>query len=284
MTITVAWERKLPSYSELVLCSDSRLSGGGHIDVCQKIFALPREDSAIGFCGSTLIAYPLINQFISYIQHFKKNQDRALDASELPNKFCQLINHFLSFYMNPADLQSELAETSFVLCYFSWKYRRPFIARIKFEKSANRYVSVRGNFPESVSESLHGRSQFAMIGDYRHKYFEELGRYVDYETCERLDLEPLQALSTMLANPEFTDRGQSNAGKIGGAPQLLKIYPFMRTIEFAIYWPSRASGKLFLNGRETFDYEKIFVPRMNAADFSFEYPLGTIDEPNSTTV
>ncbi len=56
MTITIAWERKLSTYSEILFCSDSRLNGGGNIDVCQKVFALPREDAAIGFCGSTLIA------------------------------------------------------------------------------------------------------------------------------------------------------------------------------------------------------------------------------------
>ncbi|HEY0112201.1 MAG TPA: hypothetical protein VGB59_03505 [Allosphingosinicella sp.] len=80
MTITLAWERRLASYSEIVFASDSRLSGGGNIDVCQKVFPLPREDAAIGFCGSTLIAYPIINQFISYVKNYKKNLDRALNA------------------------------------------------------------------------------------------------------------------------------------------------------------------------------------------------------------
>ncbi len=73
MTITIAWERRLANTSELLFCSDSRLTGGGNIDVCQKIFPLAREDGAIGFCGSTLIAYPIINQFQSYVRHHKQN-------------------------------------------------------------------------------------------------------------------------------------------------------------------------------------------------------------------
>jgi len=72
MTITLAWERRLANYSEIIFCSDSRLTGGGNIDVCQKVFPLPREDGGIGFCGSTLIAYPIINQFISYVKNYKK--------------------------------------------------------------------------------------------------------------------------------------------------------------------------------------------------------------------
>src|SRR5271165_5327003 len=132
MTIVVAWERRLRAYSEIVFCSDSRLTGGGNIDVCQKIFSLPREDAAIGFCGSTLIAYPLIHQFSSYIKYYKKNIDRALDGSELPARFLSLTNNFVNSYIDAIDLSNELKETSFLIGYFSWRLKRPFIYRIAY--------------------------------------------------------------------------------------------------------------------------------------------------------
>lgn len=144
MTIAVAWERRLPTYSELIVCSDSRLTGGGHIDVCQKIFPTPREDMAIAFCGSTLIAYPLINQLISYVRNYKKSVDRALDSAEVPRRFCELINQFLQSYTDPAELEKELYSTNFLLCHYSWKARRPMISRITYEKSTQRYVPIRG--------------------------------------------------------------------------------------------------------------------------------------------
>lgn len=278
MTITIAWERKLANYSEIILCSDSRLSGGGNIDVCQKVFALPREDAAIGFCGSTIIAYPLMHQFNSYIKHSKKNFDRALDGSALPQRFCALCNQFLEFYIDPVDLESDLRATSFIIAYFSWKHKRPFVYRIAYEKSANRYVAIKGKFPKTYSMERHNCSQFVMLGDYRPEYFAELGKLADYEQSSDWNLEPFQALCNLLSNAEFTNRRGSRGGKIGGAPQFIKIYPFLKTIEFGVYWPSKIDDVLYINGRKTFNYEKIFVPRIDAKTMEFQYPLGEVDK------
>jgi hypothetical protein len=51
LTIAVAWERPLARYSETVFCPDSRLSGGGNIDVCQKIFPCHVRTARSGFAG-----------------------------------------------------------------------------------------------------------------------------------------------------------------------------------------------------------------------------------------
>ena len=130
--------------------------------------------------------------------------------------------------------------------YFSWKHKRPFISRIFYEVSALRYVSNIARFPKSISKNLYNRGNFAAIGDYRHQYFEALRKYVSFDAVQNFDLEPLKALRDMLLDPQFTDRYGDGKGLIGGAPQLLKIYPFMRTIEFGVYWPTRKDGKLFL--------------------------------------
>lgn len=276
MTITLAWERQNSTYSEIVFCSDSRLTGGGNIDVCQKIFPLPREDAAIGFCGSTLIAYPLINQFTSYIRHYKKNLDRALDGSELSQRFADLANRFLVSYIDPVDLRSELLETSFIIGSFSWRLGRPIIKKIKYDGGAKCYVAASSSFPKSKSKSLHKAGQFAMIGDIEHRYFECLANLIDYDKAKKLDMEPFTALSTMLGDVEFTDRGHKLKGVIGGAPQLLKIYPFLRTLEFAVQWPDKYKGKLFLNGREAFQYEKLQIPHIDSSTLEIYYPLADI--------
>jgi len=279
VTITIAWERRLPAYSEIVFCSDSRLGGGGNIDVCQKIFPLPREDAAIGFCGSTLIAYPLINQFISYIKHYKKNIDRALDGSELPRRFCELANHFLKSYMNAADLQGELKETAFIIGFFSYRLKRPQINRIRYDNGAKRFVSIDGRFPKGRNKTLHNSGRFAMIGDLKHNYYDALQSLMPAGKTT-FDMEPFSALCEMLGDIRYVDRFQEARGPIGGAPQLLKIYPFLRTVEFAIRWPNHLNGKLYLNGRETFEYEKIHVPHINADDLNIFYPLVEIPGRN----
>lgn len=281
MTITLAWERKLASYSEIVFCSDSRLSGGGNIDVCQKIFPLPREDAAIGFCGSTLIAYPIINQFMSYVRNYKKNLDRALDGAELPRRLASLANKFLESYIDPVDLERELLETKFVIGCFSWRLGRPIINKIVFDNGLKQYVAAKSPFPKTKSNTLHRLCrQFAMIGDLEHFYFDELAKHIDYATGDHLDMEPFSALAAMLEEPRYTDRRQTLKGVIGGAPQLLKVYPFYRTIEFGVHWPDNTSGKLFLNGREVFDFEKITLPALDAKTLEARYPLEAISQPS----
>jgi hypothetical protein len=147
LTITLAWERRMATYSEIIFCSDSRLSGAGNIDVCQKVFPLPREDAAIGFCGSTLIAYPIINQFISYIRNYRKNLDRALDGSELPRRLASLANKFLESYIDPIDLEQELLETTFLIGSFSWRLGRPIINKVLFDNGPKQYVAANSSFP-----------------------------------------------------------------------------------------------------------------------------------------
>lgn len=284
MTITLAWERRLATYSEIVFCSDSRLSGGGNIDVCQKVFPLPREDAAIGFCGSTLIAYPIINQFISYIKNYKKNIDRALDGSELPRRLAALANKFLEAYIDPADLERELLETSFLIGCFSWRLGRPLINKILFDNGSKKFVAANTSFPKPKSASLHnGCGPFGMIGDLHHNYYDELSLHVDYSEAERFDMEPFCALASMLANPVYTDRRRDLKGVIGGAPQLLKVYPFFRTIEFGVHWPDTGNGKLFLNGREVFDFEKIQLPQLDARTLEMRYPLENLAHASELT-
>lgn len=282
MTITIAWERILPSGSEIVFCSDSRLSGGGNIDVCQKVFPLPREDAAVGFCGSTLIAYPIIHQFIGYVRHYKKNLDRALDGSELPKRFAALANRFLEAYIDPVDLRAELMETSFIVGCHSWLLKRPVISRIRYDGGTKNFVASAPRFPKRRSPGLHKNAgKFEMIGDLRQQYFERLADFIDYERAARFDMEPFSALASMLLDDTFTNRRGKYKGPIGGAPQILKIYPFLRTMEFGVYWPSRKNGVLHLNGRALFDFEKLTLPQIDGANLDVFYPLADLNNADA---
>ena len=115
-----------------------------------------------------------------------------------------------------------------------------------------------------------------MIGDYSHLFFSELEKIVDFENGIDWDMQPLEALRNMLSNPEYTDRYSKLKGCIGGSPQVLKIYPYMRTLEFAVHWPTRANGKLHLNGRRTFEWENITLPQIDMHDMTIFYPLAEI--------
>ena len=83
--------------------------------------------------------------------------------------------------------------------------------------------------------------------------------------------------SALLVDHTFTDRHGKFKGPIGGAPQLLKIYPFLRTLEFGVYWQDRKCGALHLNGRELFDYASCTLPQIDGKTLELFYPLADLN-------
>ncbi len=82
MTIAVGWLRKLDKVQELVVCTDSRLSGYGRWDCGPKLIPLPRQDCVLAFAGHTLYAYPILIQTLSAVSQHPKIMSRALDLAE----------------------------------------------------------------------------------------------------------------------------------------------------------------------------------------------------------
>ena len=95
MTLSIAWVRESSAGQELTFASDSRLSGGGHVDQCQKVFSLPREDCCIAFSGSTMIAYPFILQLQNAISQFNRSLNREIDIVGVKARVLSLLNFFI---------------------------------------------------------------------------------------------------------------------------------------------------------------------------------------------
>ena len=72
-------------------------------------------------------------------------------------------------------------------------------------------------------------------------------------------MEPFSALSNMLRNPTYTDRYSALSGLIGGAPQLLKVYPFFRTVEFGDPLAIESRWKALPERAPAVDYEKVMI-------------------------
>ena len=68
MTLCMAWIRKNGQEEELIMATDSRLTGGESWDSGVKLFELPRLDCLLCFSGATSRAYPLILNSISSIK------------------------------------------------------------------------------------------------------------------------------------------------------------------------------------------------------------------------
>lgn len=273
MTISIAWVRYLGDKTELVFASDSRLSGGGHVDQCQKIFSLPREDCCISFAGSTLIAYPFILQTINTISDYKKVFDRAVDITDLSGRIVALLNKFIGAHEGTIkeDFAKDLIDTSFLFGGWSWKTSKFCLWRLHFNNGAKKYVASTTGIWRLYHLPRHHPIEIAVIGDYRGDYLRNFAEKIDGkiknarqdQSLVRLDYEPLNALADMLVDPKFTERRGSRKGAIGGSPQITKIYPFMRTMNYAVEWKKEGKINYTVKGRTISDFEIFSVPTID---------------------
>jgi hypothetical protein len=274
MTISIAWVRSQSNTPELVFASDSRLSGGGNIDHCQKVFPLPREDCCIAFAGSTAIAYPFIHQLQNTISDYKKVFDRAVDVTLLRGRVVGLLNRFVGAHVNyvAADLHDDLATTSFLFGGWSWRQARFYVWRIHYDQGAKKYVVASTGMSRALGMTDSNFAEIGIVGDYRGPLIQGLRTALEgkIEKLEgegpvRLNYEPLQVLAGMLANPEYTDRARELRGLIGGGPQVVKVYPFMRTMHYAVEWNDGKKPAFIIKGRAIADFEVIDALSINPA-------------------
>jgi hypothetical protein len=270
MTLSIAWVRKTGLTPELIFASDSRLTGGSNVDHCQKVFSLPREDCCISFAGSTMIAYPFILQLQNTIVEYKRLLDRALDVHDLIGKVLALLNRFIGAHEEavPDDFQADLLTTSFLFGGWSWKKSRFYIWRLFYDPAAKRYVASGPTVSHQFGRDQSDPVELAHIGDYRADFMRRL-RYLLNDKIEEaqnagatvtLNYEPLAALADMLVDPDYTDRKRELKGLIGGGPQVMKVYPYLRTLTYAVEWDHKGKFVYVLKGRVIAAYELFTVP------------------------
>lgn len=272
MTIAIAWIRKIRDCDELVFVSDSRLSGDGlTFDGCPKILTLPRSDCAISFAGYTGHAFPMMLQLALAIDSHAPLKRGSLDLAVVRT-------HTLKIFDGMAGqlTQSEHVNTTqdvspgaaFLFGGYSWikkgfqlwsvSYRdgdKCFVADparwLAFSKEAGRIV-IRKRKKTGGEENL-GRIAFA--GDQaplaKKLLLEKLNARVGgVRHRKTLDMEPFEVVRDMLRDP-------NHAETIGGAPQVVKVYQYMRTAALGVYWPNKKAGAVHLQGRACLGYERI---------------------------
>ena len=247
MTICLAWIRRVGTIEELVLASDSRLSSPGRWDCCPKLHALPRGDSAIGFAGDTFYAYPVIEQLNSAIAQHPKLASRGLDLEELKGHMLRILNAMTSLVHDlPAALSDEDPTTTFLLAGWSWKRSAYKAWLLHFDATIKRFTF------RPVSNWAGGNNEkfLAFTGDYEEPFKKRLIALLrSRNKLENggFDMEPFEVLTGMLR--------EGKHDRIGGAPQLMKIYRYSSTRPYAVFWPNRSSGSISLIGRPMLDYE-----------------------------
>ena len=247
MTLALAWIRSVGHSKELVCATDSRLRFGGHWDCGPKLFPTPRGDSAVMFAGDTLYAYPIIHHILTCIGQHRKLLSRALDLPELKGHLLRVLNATVA---EVADLPAGVDPTpivEFIFTGFDWR-RSEFKGWLfHYDRSIGRFTfrpMRRWKGPGNRAKAL------AMSGDYRDEFKERLVALLRGKAklaSGGFDMEPFEILRDMLREPRFD--------RIGGPPQIIKIYPHLNCRHYAVFWPDRRSGKTSLGGRALLDYE-----------------------------
>lgn len=273
MTLSIAWVRQFGAAHELVFASDRRLTGGGNVDQCQKVFCLPREDCCIAFAGSTMIAYPFVLQLQNAIINYKKAFDREVDITRLKTRVLSLLNFFVRVHEGtvPEDFEKDLLQTSFLFGGWSWSNTRFHLWKIFYRKDLGRYVASATGVWRGLGVPETSQASLRMIGDYIPEFQAALRGRLSSEIKAakvngepiKLNYEPLTVLAEMLRDPKFTDRKQELKGAIGGAPQVTKVYPFLRTVNLAVEWEVGSKFVYSIQGRVIADFELFTVPGLD---------------------
>jgi hypothetical protein len=269
MTIAIAWIRKLRDCEELIFVSDSRLSGDGrNFDACPKILTLPRDDCAICFAGYTGHAYPLMLQLALAIDSYAPARRGSLDLGALKTHALRLFDGVAltiatSSHVSPQ--QDEAPEATFLFGGYSWIKKRFELWSVSFSAREDKFVAQPAQWLSYLDHSgdvaLRRRmnapgsraiGQIALAGDQAPAALARLNvRLKTPRTrSNKLDMEPFEVVRDMLR-----DRNRSET--IGGPPQIVKVYQYMRSAALGVYWPRKRGGSVFVQGRQRIGYEQV---------------------------
>lgn len=234
MTLCIAWIRQDGDKKELVMATDSRLTGGESWDSGVKLFELPRQDCLLCFAGSTARAYPLILNTISSLKFDKGLASPHTDIHDvleyLIELFSKLVAEIKDAVGNPDEVR---AEAQFLFGGWSWKRQQFGIWRLYYNPGLKAFAH------EAIDQ---GQARvITYLGDHipeAEDLLENKMRETGSLRYGTLNMEPLQILAQMARDPR-------EYRPIGGAIQIAKIYQSGTSEFFGILWPSA-------NGRPTF--------------------------------
>ena len=229
MTLVASWIRRTPAGEEMVIASDSRLTGGISLNHAPKLFRLERQDAVIAYCGPTIVAYPLLLQVKASLDAHDETRSRILDIVHLKSHIEKVIESLRS---TVADLPSQDGTNrafKFMLAGYSWKTS-------EFRIWTFRYDVRTGEFNAHSHRANSGDFMFMSdVARNEKNAVAALTRLVKQDqkgSLKRLDWQPLKILVNVIRDASIPD--------IGGPVQLLKIYRHANTMPLNVIWPIEA--------------------------------------------
>lgn len=240
MTIGMAYVRKLPSGDEIVLASDSRLSGGESWDECQKVFPLDRGDCALAFAGAANRFVPIFNQIVTFCNLHKRIYSRAMPLDLLSRRLKQVSEHLLEGVKDHPDKFPDGA-FQFILCGWHWQIGKPVFYKFSYDERAGRITKGRKRLNARIMRVVH---PVLFIGDCVDQIKKLYNQIADPKDVQ-LDLQPLRIIQQII------DKGEIRS--IGGVVQGVKLYRHLNTLPLAVHrGPDR-----YVFGRKLFPWERV---------------------------
>ncbi len=248
----------------------------------QKIYRLECGDCCLGFCGDSQVAYPLFIQVGSALSNYIKTRTRAEDITNVTSIIGSILNNLMaSWELSTSDKAEEVKDTNILFAGWSWKFRRFEIGYFKSKDAIFNFHHSKTKLPHPWATE---DAPLYFIGDYKEDYMKCLVEVLEQRHGKQtrkqkkkivnFDYEPIEALAKLLS----LDVEKCERPSIGGAPQLLKIYPFGNDLPIVL----RMSAKEhYLLGRKLFDWEKTSFPILDLSKQEpvFFYPLAEVPTP-----
>ncbi len=274
MTIGVAWISGHTGSQQLWVATDSRLSDDEYIwDDCPKIMPLPRRDTIAAFSGDTAQAYPLMLQCSNSISSYSAAHDGTLEFLGVVAHLQRVMNSMMGHVYPDPRLSVVASERPFssygdtiVLGGFSRRRNGLVIRALHYQSDEKQW-----RFEQVRSRMGAGRQRIMKIfGDSRarNRFSYLLSKHLRENGTHGLDvplsLEPLNVLASFLRLPEGrTDHTwpmNERPSTIGGAPQVVHLYPGAQATPLAVHWEACKDPGVFVMGRRAFDYERLNIP------------------------
>lgn len=226
MTLVTAWIRNVGANDELVIASDSRITGGIAMNHAPKLLRLERNDSVLAYCGPTLLAYPILLQIKATLDAHDETRDRVIDIVDLKAHIEKTIERLRAKIDDLPSKDNAHRSFKFLLAGYSWKYSvfRAWVFRYDLKTQEFNAFSM----PK-------GKNKFIFMSDVSEN--EILAKNILLENIHReqgnqnfkLDWEPLKVLLSFIKDESIDD--------IGGPPQIIKVYKHANTLPINVLWP-----------------------------------------------
>lgn len=239
---------------ELCMIADSCLSGGQRFLAAPKIFPLTRNDCAIACAGTTSYSFPVVEHIMKSIELNQMFKDRACDLTEFRHTILDITNKCL-IEEQETDYMENGPDFSMILAGYSWREKKFCLWEIRYDRYLKKMNYIT---PKTIK-----RIPFAVIGDLVPKV-----RHMIYKKLEAdgvkdrgfVDMQPLEVLMEVINDTSVDTRS------IGGYPQMVKIYPFMRVLPIGFRLTKDDKKLITYGGRPLLDFEV------------FPYPIYDLDE------